>query len=127
MTAKLRHYIRLYETTMTLLVLIVALLLPRVSAVLVEFLPGVDTVILCTGSDYVTVTLDAEGNPTEVSDAQGSDCLRSLAAEVSLDPSSFWQKLTRDFDVVFARLEHPSPGLDVLHFLKAPRAPPVVI
>lgn len=127
MKSRLHNTLRAYEITVALFVLIVALLLPRISAVVVEFIPGADTVILCTGSEYVTVTLDAEGNPTEVSETQDSDCLRSLVADLapSLDP--LWQKLSRDLSFAFALHEHPAPAGETLQRLEPSRAPPVLM
>ena len=46
MTTRLHNALRIYETSVALFVLIVALLLPRISAVVVEFIPGADVVII---------------------------------------------------------------------------------
>ena len=127
MTNRLHHYLRVYETTVTLFVLIVALLLPRISAVVVEFIPGIDTVVLCTGSDYVTITLDGEGSPVEVSETQDSDCLRGFADPIVQTPETLWQKLARSYAVDFTRRDHPAPASEVLKTLEPSRAPPVVI
>ena len=127
MTTRLHTALRIYETSVALLVLIVALLLPRISAVVVEFIPGADVVIICTGSEYVKVSLDEDGAPVEVHETQDSDCLRSLALDVAETPTPAWQTLACDYSFAFSLHEHPAPAGETLKTLEPSRAPPVLI
>jgi hypothetical protein len=127
MNTRLHNALRIYETTVALIVLIAALLLPRISAVVVEFIPGADVVIICTGSEYVKVSLDEDGAPVEVHETQDSDCLRSLALVVAETPSPLWQTLARNYSFTFSLHEHPAPSGETLKTLEPSRAPPVLI
>lgn len=127
MTSRFQNALRIYETAVALFVLIAVLLLPRISAVVVEFIPGAETVIICTGSEYVTITLDADGAPVEVKETQDSDCLRTLAAGIDAAPTPLWHMLARSYSVAFARHEHLAPSGEVLKTLEPSRAPPVLI
>ncbi len=54
--------------TLLLVLTILGLLMPRVSAVAAAAVPGVRTVVICTGQGMITLRLDARGDPVEVVD-----------------------------------------------------------
>ncbi|GAA6209426.1 hypothetical protein NBRC116601_27190 [Cognatishimia sp. WU-CL00825] len=109
------------------LFLIVALVLPRVSAVLVEFIPGVDTVIICTGSEYVTLTLGPDGTPIDVAESSDNRCTLSDTPELTVALQPFWHQLARGFQHPFKVVENGQSTLDRLAHLEPSRAPPAVI
>jgi hypothetical protein len=127
MSRRLRHAIRVYEVTITLIVLISALLLPRISAVAAELLPGANTIVICTGFDYVTITLGDDGTPTKVSETTEGDCLRAADVALAETPEPAWQAWARQYALCFSCAENPHIAQDGLARLEAARAPPVVI
>ena len=67
----------------TLLVLaILGLLAPRVSAVAASVAPGIRTVVICTGQGMITLRLDAHGDPVQVLD-HPDHCLLAHATDTA--------------------------------------------
>lgn len=64
------------------LLLLVALLMPRVSGVLVDLLPGFDRAVICTGSEMIVLTLDQDGQPVTLHEGAGETCLRAPSTPV---------------------------------------------
>jgi hypothetical protein len=124
---RFRRYLYLYERFAAVLFLTAALLLPRVSAVLVEFIPGVDTIVICTGSEYVTITLGPDGSPLSTTESSDNRCTLSEVAALDLPEPAYWEQLSADHQVAFSVKENQR--LATLRLtLKAPsRAPPVLI
>lgn len=104
-----------------------ALALPRVSAVLVEFIPGIDTIVICTGSEYVTITLGPDGEPLDVEESSDNRCTLSEIAEIGIRPQAFWQRLATSFDKAFSVAENQRLADLHLTFQQPSRAPPAVI
>jgi hypothetical protein len=66
-----------------LIVLIVlGLLLPRMSAAIALVAPGGEVVVICTGTGLQTLIIDADGNPVPVS-MHADHCLLAHAADTS--------------------------------------------
>lgn len=63
-----------------MLLLVLALVMPRVSGVLVDLLPGFERTVICTGSEMLVLTLDDAGEPVTVSEEAGGPCLRATSA-----------------------------------------------
>lgn len=112
---------------MAAMFIVVALVLPRVSAAVVEFLPGVDTYVLCTGSEYVTVTLGPDGSPIDVSESTENQCTVSDSVVTPGGSAPFWHALARSYRRPFVIIEHPHAQADGLARLEPTRAPPVLI
>ena len=124
---RIQRYIHLYERYAAALFLIMALALPRVSAVLVEFIPGIDTVVICTGSEYVTITLGPDGKPLDVDESSDNRCTLSEMAGIGLRPQTFWQRLATSFDKAFSVAENQRLADLNLTFQQPSRAPPALI
>ena len=112
---------------MAAMFIVVALVLPRVSATVVEFLPAVDTYVLCTGSEYVTVTLGPDGSPIDVSESTENQCTLSDSVVTPGGSALFWHALARNYRRPFVIIEHPHAEADGLARLEPTRAPPVLI
>jgi hypothetical protein len=73
---------RLARSTLILLT-ILGLLMPRVSAVVALVAPGAETVVICTGSGLQTIVIDSEGKPVPVPLSHQPDhCLLSHVADL---------------------------------------------
>lgn len=107
--------------------LFIALLLPRVSAVLVEFIPGVDTVVICTGDAYVTVTLGPDGTPIESSESNDNRCTLAESFVVAGSPKIFWHQLALSHQHPFVVHENHAFAQGALLRLAPARAPPDLI
>lgn len=124
---RFRTYFQIYERYAALIFLIIALTLPRISAVLVEFIPGVETVIICTGSEYISVTLGPDGEPLYTEEIGEAHCTLSDVAQVDQAESPYWHILAASFHKAFSIKENWQ--LATLNFSPhAPtRAPPTSI
>lgn len=124
---RIQRYIHLYERYAAALFLIMVLALPRVSAVLVELIPGIDTVVICTGSEYVTITIGPDGEPLDVDESSDNRCTLSDMAGIGLRPQTFWQRLATSFDKAFSVAENQRLADLHLTFQQPSRAPPALI
>ncbi len=111
-----------------LIVLLVAgLLVPKSGAVLAQIVPGVMTMVICTGEKLVTITLNAAGEPIEIHEDEEAPCLRTdLAAPVEV-PDRHWVRLALSFERSFAVKLNPRPEAALFHRKRPSQAPPVLI
>ncbi|WP_224825558.1 hypothetical protein [Cognatishimia sp. MH4019] len=109
------------------LCLTLGLIWPKVSAAVVGFLPGVQSYVICTGADMVTILVDAEGNPIEQVATDSAPCLSADVPPVALRAPQFWQQLARDHQDRFIQHENRQPLRSVLQRPAPSRAPPVVV
>lgn len=58
-----------------MLCLCIGLLLPRVSGVLLDLMPGVNAVVVCTGNQLVVLHIGNDGQPVEVAQNEPHGCL----------------------------------------------------
>lgn len=100
--------------TALILLLCVGLLLPKATATLAVLLPGsFSTIVICTGTEVVAISLDARGQPVGNTEIQDLDCLSEAnpIADVQIDPQ--WQILHRHYNRRFSMREavtfSPSP------------------
>jgi|GEM_PF-3092366 len=122
-----RTYLQIYERYAALIFLIVALTLPRISAVLVEFIPGVDTVIICTGSEYISVTLGPNGEPLDTEELGETHCTLSEIAELDQAPLPYWHQLATSYQLIFSIKENQRLSSQKLLVHAPTRAPPMSI
>ena len=122
-----QKYLRIYERYAAMTFLVIALLLPRVSAVLIEFIPGVETVVICTGDAYVTVTLGPDGEPIDSEESSDSRCTLSDSIVVADAHKAFWHHLALSHHHPFVIHENHAVSRDALQRLEPSRAPPALI
>lgn len=120
-------YLRIYENWAAALFLIIALIMPRISAVVVEFIPGVQSMIVCTGDAFVTITLGPNGEPLEVEESADNTCTLSDTAEFTAPITPHWHELARSYLRPFSVQEHSQTARDTLARLEPSRAPPALI
>lgn len=58
-----------------MLCLCAGLILPRISGVLLDLVPGISAVVICTGDRMVVLHLDAQGQPVQVAQDEPDTCL----------------------------------------------------
>ncbi len=118
--------IRSIARFLLLLSLTFGFLLPKMGAVLVEIVPGIHTAVLCTGTELVILTLDANGDPIELPEIKAQHCTLADLADPGTGFIPAWQGLARSFHHPFAVKLHPAPGMDTLAAIWPSRAPPEV-
>lgn len=67
-----------------MLCLCAGLILPRISGVLLDLVPGVSAVVICTGDQMVVLHLDAQGQPVQVAQSEPDTCLTTADPAVGL-------------------------------------------
>ncbi|MEL6645900.1 MAG: hypothetical protein AAFQ79_18360 [Pseudomonadota bacterium] len=78
------------------------LILPKMGGVLAGFVPGVMQVVICTGTEMVTVTLGPDGQPIETEVIEGEPCVMTAAALPADTALPLWHRLARDHRDAFS-------------------------
>lgn len=107
--------------------LVFGILAPKMSAVIVQLVPGIQTLVICTGNGLVTLTIDADGEPVEMPRAEVDHC--TMVDANSLDASFIppWRAFTGDHTRLFTIKLHPSPDDHRFNQIPPSQAPPVLI
>ena len=66
------------------LMLVSSLVLPKTGWIVAHWLFGAQTVVICTGTQLITLTLDADGQPVETASPHVHDCALSKAPGADL-------------------------------------------
>lgn len=119
--------IRACFQTLLILVTVVGLLLPKMSAVIATLVPGVMVVTICTGSEMITLTLDAEGEPVEEVEPVVEHCVMGDVTTQDLTHAPQWVALARSYRCPFIACPNPADQVERLRLQEPSRAPPVLI
>lgn len=84
------------------LTLITALLAPKLSALALHVMPGAISAVICTGSELVTIQIDANGNPVEVTETDHGACLLANPDTLGWDRLAGWWAAPKSFHKAFA-------------------------
>ncbi|GFE64890.1 hypothetical protein [Litoreibacter roseus] len=103
------------------------LLAPKMTAALAEVIPGVQTFVICTGSEIVRVTLSADGEPIEEPVITTDHCVLGDLAAHTPDYTAHWHALARDYQFRFSVRLHPAPNGDLFAIKWPSQAPPPVV
>lgn len=106
--------------------LTVGILLPRMSAVLADIIPGVTQVAICTGSEIITLTIGPDGQPIET-EIETSHCVLGDTSAMADGPDPVWVTLARSYHPLFISLIHDAADQDRLSRIAPSRAPPALI
>ncbi|MEL7214181.1 MAG: hypothetical protein AAGK92_16075 [Pseudomonadota bacterium] len=109
------------------LCLTLGMIWPKASAAVVAFLPGVQSYVICTGDEMVTILVDSEGTPIEQSTSDSAPCLSADVPPVATIAPSLWRQLARDHRDRFVKRENLSVARSVLQRPAPTRAPPVLV
>lgn len=114
-----------YERWVTITALVFMLITPRISAVVTEFIPGLDAVVICTGSELITVSLDENGTPTKHSTQNTGDCTRTTDTPAQIAQSAIFTLLANTYQIAFVVHANAIATQEALASQKPKRAPPV--
>ncbi len=116
-----------FISTLFVVLLIVGLLAPRMSAAVAEIVPGMQTMVICTGQGLVTLTIGADGIPVETPQIEQHDCVLADITVVAEMAPQFWEKLAWDHRLRFAVTESEWMPGNPLRRRSPTRGPPVLI
>ena len=112
---------------MLLVILVVAgLLAPRMSAVMAELVPGVQTFVICTGDSLVTITIGADCEPIEHEETVQHPCVLADTIAQAEATASFWLAIDRDFAHRFAVQENTRRATRGRVLISPSRGPPAL-
>ncbi len=124
LSSDLRHCLSAVLRCALVVAVAIGLLLPRMSAVLAEVLPGVQTVVICTGYEITTLTLGPDGNPIETDAIATPHCTLGDVVETMETPTPDWVALVAPDTIHPPILLHLEADQDRLSQLRLSRAPP---
>ncbi|MEM6595743.1 MAG: hypothetical protein AAF672_13215 [Pseudomonadota bacterium] len=99
------------------------IILPKAGGVLLEVMPGFTQAVICTGSEIVVVTLDAEGDPVELPEPAMEHCVLDKGAVAFAAPYPSWVKLASQFETAFVSASVRAPAAH-LRLLPPGQGPP---
>ncbi len=91
--ALMRHLLTSLLRSTFVLALLAGMMLPKMSAALVTLLPNVQTVVICTGDELLTIVLGPDGTPIEIKDTETMDCTLTDTGDPTVKPVPFWVSL----------------------------------
>ncbi|WP_412005323.1 hypothetical protein [Aestuariibius insulae] len=109
------------------LCLLAALVLPKVSGVLIEIVPGMQRVVLCSGSEMIVILIGPDGIPVEEPASDHAPCIAADPTGIAPAPLPLWQSLAVDFTDPFRVKIHAAANADRAALTWPSRAPPVPV
>ncbi|MEM8655624.1 MAG: hypothetical protein AAGF36_12855 [Pseudomonadota bacterium] len=98
-------YVPMFRSALILL-LCVGLLLPKATATLAILLPGsFSTIVICTGSEVITISLDQHGEPVDQAEIHGLECLSETPHLRDAHLAPTWQLFNLDYAFGFTSQE----------------------
>lgn len=109
------------------LCLVLGTVLPKASAVLFEIIPGFQSIVICTGTDLVTLQIGPDGAPVKTPTDQHDVCAVEDPLRLAERTIPFWVRSTQNHALAFsviANIDAPRP----IFTIKSPsHAPPVSV
>ncbi|MEO1025679.1 MAG: hypothetical protein AAFX07_09005 [Pseudomonadota bacterium] len=113
------------KTCVLLPLLLYALLLPKVSAVLLDIHPGIQVAVICTGTEIVTVRIGPDGIPIETGQTDDAPCLAADTPPNAAQPIPAWVTLARNFKTPFVAVPSTANRHNPALLNRESQAPPV--
>lgn len=104
--------------------LLTCLTLPSVFGVLAEFMPGIQTYVICAGDRLVTIKVGPDGAPVEAPETTFTHCVLGDAVWSQAGPSPDWSALQRSYQRLFALKLRQAPDDERLASKRLSRGPP---
>ena len=107
--------------------LMCAVVYPKISAVIMEVVPSIQTMVICTGDRLIIMRFDSNGVPIDEPETTVEHCL--VADDVVAIPvvTPLWKSLARSYQHAFVVKLNVHAGMDRLLTKLPSRAPPVLI
>jgi hypothetical protein len=110
-----------------LFTLLVALLLPKLSAVIMELHPNIHTAVICAGDRLVVLRFDADMNPIEVEVEDQAECIAADGVMLQADVTPQWRHLDPTYETSFTILTNAHLAHERLREQAHKRGPPTLI
>ncbi|MFQ6546987.1 hypothetical protein AADZ90_003465 [Aestuariibius sp. 2305UL40-4] len=107
--------------------LVLGLLVPKMGVVLVELIPGWQTMVICTGGEMVVMTISPEGEPVEVEQDGAEPCPPANVIADAEQDIPRWVYLARDYGDQAIHRPSLRRDLSVILIRGPTRAPPLPI
>lgn len=104
--------------------LILGLLAPKISALLLHLNPNVTAVVICTGTELVTIHIGADGKPVKVDEVAQAPCLLTDPDALPHPDLARWTRTPASYDVTFAALARDARTQAEIGLLQDLRGPP---
>lgn len=104
-----------------------ALLLPKLSAVVLALHPGVSSAVVCTGTGMVTIQLDAQGQPVDAVQSDQSPCIMAAPQDSTAPALAVWTAAPRSYRVSFVDRSPSLRSQAEIGLLPDLRGPPALI
>ncbi len=102
-------------------------LAPKMGAVLVQLIPGWQTMVICTGGEMVVLTISPDGEPVEVAQDGAEPCPFAAVVAGALQAVPGWVSLAPDYDHRTLASPNLRSGPGVALIRGPTRAPPAVV
>lgn len=112
--------------TCLILPLLLGLVSPKIGAVLLDLHPNITQVVICTGSETVTLRLGADGTPVETRVSEDVPCVLGEAVPGARQAAAGWTQLARRYPARFQAVPNRRPRHLAALLNRDSRAPPVV-
>jgi len=107
--------------------LTVGLLVPKVSALALHLNPNIMAIVICTGTDIITIHIGADGQPVEASEAEQAACVLSDPNAIANRAYAQWTLAPRSYRATFVENENALRSEAETGLLPCLRGPPFVI
>lgn len=117
---------RFLARSMVALLTMVCLLAPKVSALALHLNPDITAIVICSGSELITIHINADGEPVEITEADHTPCVMGDVNSATADFAPAWLAIL--LEDLYAFSESPAVTRnDAEHgALPEPRGPPVL-
>ena len=113
--------------TFLVLSLVMGLVSPKVIGALLHVMPGVQTLVICTGDRLMRITLNAQGEPVEMTEFESDPCVIADPVAQIADTDPLWHRLARVYTPSFAVRVRNDSVTELYHAKWPSRAPPVTV
>ena len=119
--------IRRPKSIVIFFLLIAGLLVPRISALALHLNPNIMAIVICTGTEMVTIHIGADGHPIETTEAEQTLCILADAHAETTSAYTQWTKVPRSYRATFVENAMSVRSEAEVGLLPDLRGPPFVI
>ncbi len=107
--------------------LIAGLLVPKVSALALHLNPNIMAIVICTGTEMVTIHIGADGEPVETTEAGQASCVLADPNAGANPAYAVWTQAPRSYRASFVEIANSARTEAEVGLLPDLRGPPRVI
>lgn len=115
------------KTAILVPLMVLGLLAPKLSALALHLNPNIMAIVICTGTEMVTIHIGADGEPIEVTEAEQTPCVMADPNAIKSPEFARWTKAPRSYRVAFVDIHNDDRSQAEVGLLPDLRGPPSVI